>query len=437
MGSQLPGCAFRGHSPPAIVLIVIDTLRADHTSLGGYSRPTTPELQRLASQADVYERAQAAAPWTYPSMTAIMTGQHPGSAGITLGETVVPPHMPLFAEFMHRAGYRTSAVVAAHAMKQEMGLSRGFGFYDDSKAGEGRFFKANDVFDTAWTMINQRNDAPFFQYIHLWDPHYPYYLHPEHDFMPDYRGNRASGEWPDVYNSQVATLRPEDKAFIKALYDSEIAFTDRELGRFLDRLKEAGLFDDALIVVTSDHGEEFGERGWYGHQWSLHQELLHVPLVVKWPGQDTRANCGYATHVDLAPTILQAAGCAETFQGDGQPLQEGNSWIKRPLFSQTVRNKEQDQFHKESVDQVSLLYGDKKVILNNLGRRLTFFDLTTDAREKNPRHYPENDLEKELVRTLEKTQNLVKRRFMQLPLDQKPGLIPEELRTRLRSLGYL
>ena len=437
LGSDLAGCAQGQQASPNIMLIVIDTLRVDHTSLAGYHRNTTPEINHLARKADVFEMAQAAAPWTFPSMTAVMSGQHPGAVGVTLGETVVPHHIPLFAEVLQDAGYITGAVVAAHAMKRELGLSRGFETYDDSQADEGRFFKANAVFDTAWEMIKRNRIKPFFQYIHLWDPHYPYFLHPEHDFLPGYRGRRTSGEWTHAYNSEASEISPTDEAYIKSLYDSEIAFTDAELGRFLGRLQDADLFSDSLIMVTSDHGEEFGERGWFGHQWSLHQELLHVPLVIKWPGQEIGSKCGFAAHVDLAPTILHAAGCRKGFSGDGQGLQEGSNWDKRPLFSQTVRNEAADKFHYESIDQFSLLYGSHKIIKDNLKQHLAFFDLENDAQEMHPRLYPENDLEKELVKTLEKTRNLVDRRFRQLPTEQQPGLIPQDLRARLRSLGYL
>ena len=393
-------------------------------------------------KADLFQNAQASAPWTYPSMAAIMSGQHPGALGVTLGEKLIPSNTPLLAEFLASAGYRTSGVVSAHLMKKETGLARGFDSYDDEQADEGRFFKAPAVFERGWEMIQAHHREPFFQYIHLWDPHYPYYLHPEFDFMPNYQGIRTSGEWPEAYNKDPASISSKDREYIRSLYDSEIAFTDQALGAFLARLEKADLLEQSLVIITSDHGEEFGERGWYGHQWSLHQEMLHVPLVLKWPGQKQGNRCGYASHVDLLPTMLQAAGLEKDFMSDGVPLQEGNSWLVRPLFSETVRNEASNQFRDRSVDQVSLRFGPHKVIQDNIaaghgGNKLAFFNLEQDPGELSARHFPGNDLEKELAHTLELNRSTISRRFQQLPVDEQPGLIPQELRTRLRSLGYL
>ena len=228
----------------------------------------------------------------------MFTGRHPTSLGIVDRATALDPGLPTLAERMRQAGYRTGAVVSHCLLAEDLGFAQGFEHFDEV-LGEVDGTTSPGVTDAALEFLARRGDEPFFLFVHYFDPHYDYVEHPEHVFVSGYEGPLHSGQRIFEQRELAPTLGDRDRAYLVGLYDSEIRNNDGQLGRLLDGLADAGRADDTLVVVTADHGEAFLERGdpWIGHSVTLRDELIHVPLVVRWPGEG-------AAQVDDTPISL-------------------------------------------------------------------------------------------------------------------------------------
>ena len=275
-------------SAPSVILITVDTTRADRMGFLGSQRGLTPNLDSLAKQSVVFSRAYSQVPLTSPSHATILTGTYPqfnrvNDFGMPLAETL--PYLP---KVLHDHGYKTAAFIGSVILDPKSGASpgfdRGFDEYDTGFASTGDRYqvyehRAADVVSHAVDWLKAHPRSACFVWIHLFDPHAPY-------------------EPPEPYKSRYAAN----------LYDGEIAYTDAALGTLLEQLKKQTLFDGSLIAVMSDHGEAFGEHGERNHGIFLYDETIHVPLLIKLPGQrfaGTRVD-QRASLVDIMPTILQA-----------------------------------------------------------------------------------------------------------------------------------
>ncbi len=282
---------------PSVLLVTIDTLRADHVGAYGAAADATPVLDALAAEGTRFETAIAPAPLTLPSHATLLTGLLPPRHGVRhngifrLGEDV-----PTLAERFSGAGHATGAVVAAVVLAERYGLGRGFDHYDDEIRGDATAARgylhrrAEGVTDRALEWLAGR-DGPFFLWVHYYDPHADY------DPPP-----------------------PFAERFAESPYAGEIAYVDRELGRLLDGLREAGRFDDTLVVATSDHGEALGEHGERTHSYTLYDATLAVPLLLRGPGVPAgRVVEDVVSLADVTPTLLAAAGLP-ALPGDGRDL---------------------------------------------------------------------------------------------------------------------
>ncbi|HVO81097.1 MAG TPA: sulfatase-like hydrolase/transferase [Terriglobales bacterium] len=308
---MLAGCAADaaparpGMPPPSVVLITLDTTRADRMGFLGCPRGLTPNLDALARQGIVFPRAYAHVPLTTPSHASILTGTYPQfNHVIDLGDPLAPG-IPYLPELLHQQGYATGAFVGGVVLDPQAGTARGFerGFdiYDAGfhhrRTGEDRYQsmerRADVVVDHAIDWLDKHPQRPVFLWVHVYDPHDPY-------------------DPPEPYKSRYAS----------DLYDGEIAYSDAALGRLLARLHTDGLYDNAIVAVMADHGEAFGEHGEYRHGVFVYDETIHVPLVFKLPGQRyagarVEARAGLA---DVAPTILQVLGITAPPEMQGQSL---------------------------------------------------------------------------------------------------------------------
>ncbi len=311
-----------GTPPPLnLVVITIDTLRADHVGAFGHPHPTTPRIDALAARGAVFTQAIATSSWTRASMASVMTGLYPTATGLTCHNFRVPqgdcdvlsPGLTTFAELFAEAGYDTAGIVANINVDPVFGFDQGFAEYvfaPNQLLGEAR---GDD--DAAW---RQRNDwlrattdkvtasaidwldgraadaPPFLLYLHYLDPHDPY---------------EPSAPQRDAFTARTYAVDARSRDEI-ALYDGEIRDVDTALGRVFDRLEQAGLTDTTGIVILSDHGEEFHEHGATRHGFTMYDEQLRVPLVVTLPGvgrPGTRVDAQVSL-IDVAPTLLDAAG---------------------------------------------------------------------------------------------------------------------------------
>jgi arylsulfatase A-like enzyme/Flp pilus assembly protein TadD len=278
-----------------VILITIDTLRADHVGCYGAQTVKTPTLDALAHDGVVFERALSQVPLTWPSHAVILTGTYPFQNGVQdfTGQPLAPQFRSV-AQAFKQAGYATGAVVSAFVLDRSWGLARGFDFYDDAFSAETFEKKETGLVDRragesvahaiAW--LKKAPRRPFFLWLHLYDPHSPY--DPPEPYRSEYRGH---------------------------LYDGEIAYADHELGNLMAWLKQNRLYDSSLIVALSDHGESLGEHGEDEHGFFVYNATVHVPLIVKPPAGSGIAAGRRGEPVEtaaVAPTLLQLAGVKDS-----------------------------------------------------------------------------------------------------------------------------
>ncbi len=291
-----------------VLLIVVDTLRRDHLGVYGYSRPTSPQLDRFAANAVRYDRAWSQAPWTTPSVAALLTSRQPSDLGITSVESTLPENATLLSERLSAAGWKTGAVVSHRFVSRRWGFDRGFDSFDDDNALDHDAITSPAVTERALAFLDAHRDEPFFLWVHYFDPHFAYREHAAFAFERD--APYAGPARPDMRFGSLlrmqATLGPADADELVRRYDSEIAFTDAHVGRVLEHLTALGLDAHTLVVFTADHGEEFLDHSRLGHTKTLYEEVVAVPLLVRFPGGAAGVVTTPVALVDVAPTILDA-----------------------------------------------------------------------------------------------------------------------------------
>ncbi len=318
----LTGCRNResagryDHAP--VILISIDTLRADHLSAYGAKRVDTPAIDRLAGDGIVYENAYAHVPLTFPSHSTMLTGRLPYENGVrsNIGYKLDPNKYPTLPRLLAERGYATGGAVSAYVLRGETGLRSLFDFYDDSmevweSATLGSLQRRGDETSrVALRWVDSVQAKPFFLFFHLFEPHTPY-----------------------------EPVEPFRTKYAASPYDGEIATADAIVGRFLDELDRRGLYDKSLIILCGDHGEGLGDHGEAEHGVLLYREVLHVPLVVKLPGKRLagRRVAAPAQLVDILPTVTGAVGARTPAGLPGMSLialAEGGS--QRQIYSETL-----------------------------------------------------------------------------------------------------
>lgn len=325
-------------SRPNVILIGMDTLRADELGAWGRTPSLTPHLDRLAGQSDVWPEAYTTFNATNPSFASMMTGLYGKSHGVYDLKTPLPRSHVTLAEHLAGAGYDTFAVISAsHLGDHNSGLGQGFGKV--VRATE--HHAAELAVDTTLDWIASQNDdqaktRPFFVWLHLFDPHTPHT--PPNPYAIGYRPASPFGLSP--VDAWVPFREPGARGFVEQvlggqrdLYDGEVAYLDHQVGRLLDYLESRSLLEDTLLVLVADHGESLGEHGVLFRHVGLHDTIVHVPLMVRWPGRERQGRRldGLVQTLDVFPTILQAAGIAPP-QTDGKDL-KGDA-ARRAVFAE-------------------------------------------------------------------------------------------------------
>lgn len=331
----------------SVLLVTLDTLRADRLGAYGSARELTPNLDRLAEQGVVFEQAFCVMPTTLPSHAAMLFGTWPGVLGATNNSTrITDTSIEYLPDILRRAGYRTAAFLSVHHLGASLQRFRGFDVLDFPP--EPRTADATLALARNWVHENASN--PFFLWVHLWDPHWPYARHPR--FLP--KLPRALGDLPTKpheFFPPDAYTRAQARAMVE-LYDNEVAFLDFHLGRFLDEMRARPEGPRLMIVVTSDHGESLDElidtEGYgFDHGEYLDDHQIHVPLIVVPPrgmGAVKRV-AEPVSNVDLMPTVLEALGLPRSQTAAGESLlplfaEGGHHKRETPVFFQrrTFRN---------------------------------------------------------------------------------------------------
>jgi len=457
---------------PHVILISIDSLRPDHLGCYGYARDTSPEIDRIAAEGALFEVVTSSSSWTLPAHAALFTGLPDRVHRCFDDGRWLDGSRRTLAEAFRAAGYATVGFFAGPYLHPSFGFGQGFDAYHDCtsysaltisalKKGQGitafnwRAHQdvTNPIVEREVTRVLEAHDGrPLFSFIHLWDVHFDY-IPPEpyrSMFDPDYRGSvdgrkllyraRKPKEWTD-----------RDVAHLQALYDGEIRWTDDTLKRILAAFRARGLLEDAILVVTADHGEAFYEHGRHGHRHSLYEEEIRIPLVIHYP-KAIRPGLRIsrpAQITDVAPTLLSLAGVDPLPDALGESLEDvlrdpAAPAPETPAVSELV-------FEATGAHLLALRTPTWKMILNLTGRgdrpsaslgpgRPRVYDLVNDPHETAPLA-PENLplTERQLERIHQDTVRALDQatRRLPLPLERDTPAISEMTEAQLRSLGYL
>jgi choline-sulfatase len=393
---------------PNILLITLDTVRADRIGAYGYKTASTPTLDRLAAEGVRFADATSQAPLTAPAHAAMLTGQYPGRLGIrNNGSTPIPEASVTLAETLKAGGYRTGAFIGAFVVDRAYGFGQGFDTFDsdfrsfrqDIKAQVQR--RAAEVIDPAMAWIKSApSGAPFFAWVHLYDAHTPY-------------------DAPAPFNAR----------FKGRAYDGEIAYVDAQVGRLLAMLRAAGTLDRTAVIVIGDHGEALGEHGEEDHGIFLYESVMRIPWIVKAPGTSPRVVTEQVRGVDLMPTVLELAGAPLAERIDGQslaPLLRGESRRDPPpSYSESWY----PQLHFGWSRLRALRVGEWKYID---APKPELYDLRSDAAEKKNVLADRANVAARLAGEL----NGIEKAFGAAATQASPQPDAETI-ARLRSLGYV
>jgi arylsulfatase A-like enzyme len=375
-----------------VLLYVADTLRADRLGAYGYGAGTSPHLDALARDGVLFTRAVAASSWTRPSTATLVTGLSPSDHGALGLHDPIRPGAPRLAAAFRAAGHRTAGFVTNVNVADRFGFGEGFDHYaylPEDPDRRGVHTPAAELHAAALAWLDEQPDAPFFLYLHATDTHAPYAPKPElaARFVPP---GLAPAFGPDVALAQIVAqigddperVTPDDVRDLSGRYDAEIAGLDADFGRLVEALRARGLWDRLLVVFVADHGEEFREHGGFEHGRTLHREVTDVPLVIRLPrgAGGGRRVTDLARHLDVAPTVLAAAGLAapESLPGrvlvgpDGQPA-------SAPASEATAET------HLSRRRLQALVTADAKVIVDGRDGRVQVFDLAADPGEATDR----------------------------------------------------
>ena len=437
--------AARASGRPSVILVSLDTLRADRLGVLGSARPLTPLLDGIATEGMVFEQAMSAAPWTLPAHASLFASRLPFDQSRHWDYNhEVPLPQTLLAERLREAGYRTAAFTGGGYVSAQCGFGQGFEIYEDhDELVEGG---PETIAAAALAWVRAVRRVPFFLFVHTYEPHYPY-VH------ADFANPSDAGRLPsvvtykeiDAIHSGALILSEAERRYLTDLYDGDVAHADRVIGRFLQTLRREGILDGALLVVLSDHGEELWDREPnyspdHGH--SLYQELIHVPLLVRWPGR-VPAGSRIRTPVsliDLAPTLLALTGLP------GDPAHQGRSLARtmqtaeepppRPILAEAIEfGPDRFLIREGNLKVVLTPYPDRFSIVPIPARTLEVFDLDADPLER-------HDLSAHLTKPVAEMVDVLWRRargVLSGPTrdDEAGPPLPEELLQQLRSLGYL
>lgn len=328
-----------------VVIVVLDTLRADHLSQYGYAEETSPGLAKFASMATQFEQAWAPASWTLPSTTTIFTGQHPLRHGMRHPGDILPTEAVTLAERLRDAGWHTAGFSHNVSIAPRHGMSAGFDHFVINTGKVLGYPHARKLLIEANAWVADLPAEPTLMYLQPMNCHGPYKV-------PGSRKSALLGRPPSkgfhyyqgmmgrILNSRDMSARekvtPKYVSSAKEQYDTAIRYQTDEVGRWFDELQAQGRFDNAMVIVTADHGEEFFEHGGFSHGYSLHREVLSVPLWIKLPGQKKGAKINDAVSLtDILPTVLEVTGIpAGSAPIDGRsllPLLRGETLPPVPL----------------------------------------------------------------------------------------------------------
>ena len=464
--------------PPRLIMIVsIDTLRADHLGLYGYGRLTSPTLDLFASEGSVFTDASSTSPWTLPAHASMLTGRNPMSHGVMRFDSALPSEIDSLAGLLKKQGYQTAAVVNSTWLKKEpYRLTRDFDqylFVDDTMD---RRAPNTWITEQAMTWIRERDEKPLFLFVHYYDVHADYASLPEYEklFVTEYDGEVDGTAWQlatasfeddflemchkeyDPTKCRIGSLEKymavdrsvqklildeADLEYLEQLYDSGIRQLDTELGRLFSAIESEGLGDESLTVIVSDHGEEFMEHGRVDHFLTVYQEILRVPLIFRGRGIPAGRRIDTPVSViDIAPTILSAAGIlpSKGIEGlDLMSLMKGDDpagFGERFLYGEAAGGLSYELMMNNIYPVYrSVRRGPHKLIYDSKLEEAWLYDLSQDPYEQNDIRAENPEIAQALLEEMRSRYS----EFAPAPAPENQIDLESEELERLRALGYI
>ena len=431
VAAAAPACSSPGAPPrPNIVLLTIDTLRADHLEVYGHHRATAPALARLAERGVRFSHAVSQAPWTLPAMASLHSSLYPIQHGADAAGRALPETAETLAERLEAIGYHTVAVVSNEFVSTKHGFDQGFEIFDESNVRGHEAVTSRDLTLTALASLNELGE-PFFLWVHYFDPHFTYVRHADYGFADGY-----AGELPDQLTSgrlvqeQRLPMSAEDLDYIRAVYDEEIAHTDAWVEVLLQGLEDRYGDDDNVFIVTSDHGEYFLERGRFFHGKDVYGELVDVPLIIA-GAIDERLRGAVVDDVVETRSIpltvigllgLSAGGFAGIDLLEAAPSSAGPTAVA-------------ESSHAFGADErkVAVVHGGWKLIHRLDDDAYELYDLVADPAERHDRYAELGGQDDRVVDLMGRLQEL---RSLPRLAPRTVNLTPEAVE-RLRALGYV
>ncbi|MDI6845726.1 MAG: sulfatase-like hydrolase/transferase [Candidatus Saccharicenans sp.] len=411
--SKSPGPRdLRGHNDFNVILITVDTLRADRVGCYGFIPDVTPTMNKMAASGVRFEKCIAQTPLTLPSHTTILTGTLPVHHGVRdNGGFVVPPQLQTMAECFKSAGYTTAAFVSAYVLDSKWGLNQGFDYYFD-RFDLGRFEKislgevqrrAEETINETLNWLEKNRTQKFFVWVHLYDPHTPY-------------------DPPEPYRTQF-----QDRPYL-----GEIAYTDSQLARYWSYLEKEKLLDRTFVVLASDHGESLGEHGEATHGFFVYQGAIRVPLifVTPFPRYQGKTYEGVVTLADIMPTVLEMTGLPVPSEVQGQSLLRYFGGRRKPEERLAYSETFYPRYHYGWSELRSFQNNRYKLIIAPIPE---LYDLKNDPEEQKNLVYIEKNTYEKLTRLAEEFE----KKAGEKAIEPDFASVDEETREKLAALGYL
>ena len=448
---------------PNVVLIVLDTLRGDRLSCMGYPRPTTPRIDALAAQGTLYTRAFTTCFWTLPSHASLFSGLHPIQAGATSETLHMPEDVVSVAEVLDDAGYRTVGFTCNSWVSKERGFAQGFREFvemwrSENQAGGETIERSLETIAVdkieSWIASASSGDEPFFLFTNLNGVHLPYrpaaayasqFLRVGSDMERVRELANITSGWSHLVGE--TPLSEADYEILNDLYDGEVAWADALVGRVVDALSRAGVLDDTVVIVTSDHGEHLGEGGRIDHMSTMYDPALHIPLVIRYPrafAPGSRVD-GLVSLVDIAPTVVDLCGAtdkapamhAETASLASErraPLEFILAGNERPMTGIKLLQTKYPGYDWQAIDyRMRCLRAPAHKLVWNENRSVELYNLARDPAEANNLAESQADMQRQMMAVLAKAYEKMgstKEHFMFESTDR-------EALELLRSLGYI
>lgn len=425
----------RSAGSPNVLFIIVDTLRPDHTSIEEPGRRTTGYLKDTLLPDSIYfSKGYSNSPWTLPSVSSMITSRYPSQLGIRSLISKIDDRDFTIAELMREEGYRTGAVISHILLKENYGISQGFDYFNDrnisGEYGNHIAISSPGVTKDAVKFIQAKKGGKFFLLLHYFDPHYIYL---DHEEKIEYRGKFRSKDI-SYLREQIRKdeYSGEDTDYLRYCYDTEIRFTDFYVGKVIEELKKTGIYDNTIIIFTSDHGEEFVERGWLGHSTTLYREQTGVPIMIK-PADNSHLSLKNlenvpVSNIDLVPTLISMAGLRR------MPGLSGADLLNIDRNDHTFFGEVSQKEFGSDIELVSVTWKNWKLIRNLKNNRSELYNIIKDREEKEDLIGSVSDISSKLKLKIQKWLKKIR----------KPGAggktrdsLSDSEREKLKTLGYI